>query len=161
MIRRSGLLLGLLFALFVAPAWAAKYSAAGLPTTDLTVRTAEGGEYQFHVEVARSASELAKGLMYRTGMPADTGMLFVFDSEAERSFWMKNTFIPLDIIFIKADGAIRTIHPSARQLSLEPLPSGGPVIAALELNGGTAVRLGIKPGDIVSSGDFLANKVAP
>lgn len=166
MIRRQGrfvLTLALLLALAVFPGClrAEDYAASGLPLTDVTVRTEDGKDYVFRAEVARTAEEMAKGLMFRTQMPAHEGMLFVFGSEAPRAFWMKNTFIPLDIIFINADGAIRTIHSSVPALSLEPRPSGGPVAAALELNGGTAARLGIRPGDFVYNQAFLGNKIAP
>lgn len=161
--RRLALLAFLLAGILAFPACtlAGGYSAEGLPLADVVIRTQEGRDHRFRVEVARSAPELAKGLMFRTGMPSDEGMLFLFGEEGERSFWMKNTYIPLDVMFIRADGTIHIIHHSARQLSLEPLLSNGPVAAALELNGGTAARLGIRVGDRLYNRDYFGNEVAP
>ncbi len=115
----------------------------------LTIQNHKGRKFRFEIEVARSPSEQAYGLMNRKSLPIDNGMLFIFPSEDERSFWMKNTLIPLDIIFIKADGTIHSIHESAIPHDLTPVLSKGPVMAALELNGGRTADLGIKAGDKV------------
>jgi uncharacterized membrane protein (UPF0127 family) len=102
-----------------------------------------GTAHAFRVEVARSADEQAQGLMFRTSLPADGGMLFPFPKPKIASFWMKNTLIPLDMIFVRADGSIDRIAENTIPESLEPVVSGGDVAAVLELAGGTAARLGL------------------
>jgi len=103
----------------------------------------------FDVEVALTPKQQIQGLMNRESMPEDAGMLFMFNKEAERGFWMKNTLIPLDIIFIKQDGRIHHIHSNAKPHDLTSIKSKGPVIAVLEINGGLSQELGIKVGDVI------------
>lgn len=130
-------------------------------TEDLTIRPKDGGtDHPFHVEIAATPDEMMRGLMFRQSMPEDHGMLFLFAQDAERNFWMKDTVIPLDIIFIRADGIIHHIHENAVPYDETPVSSNGPVRTVLELNGGTAARLGIKPGDTVLHASF-GNSVAP
>jgi len=117
------------------------------PSQSLSVVTSAGIRHNFNVELALTGAQQRKGLMNRTEMAADAGMLFFFGDEDERSFWMKNTLIPLDIIFIKKDGTILNIHENAVPHDLTSVKSEGPAAAALELNGGRAAELGIKPGD--------------
>ena len=105
------------------------------------------GSYQ--VEVAVDDEARAQGLMHRKNLPQNHGMLFIFPSVAENAFWMKNTLIPLDMIFINPDGTIWTIHPMAEPNSRKIIKSGGPVKAGLEINGGEAKKMGLKAGDIV------------
>lgn len=105
--------------------------------------------HKFEVEVARTEDEQAKGLMFRTSLPADGGMIFPFAQPRFASFWMKNTLIPLDMIFIRADGSIDRIAENTIPGSLEPVVSGGDVSAVLELAGGTATELGIDEDAIV------------
>jgi uncharacterized membrane protein (UPF0127 family) len=114
----------------------------------LTIRTSAGA-HDFRVELATTNDQQATGLMYRRKMAADAGMLFVYPSDAPVSMWMKNTFIPLDMFFIGSDGRITHIAERTVPQSIELIGSNGPVRAVLELNGGTASRLGIKPGDRV------------
>ncbi len=114
----------------------------------LAIETAKG-EQTFSVEVVRKEGERNRGLMFRHEMAADRGMLFDYDPPQEIAFWMKNTFIPLDIIFVGADGRIIRIAENTTPLSLERLPSGGAVRGVLEINGGLSAKLGIKPGDKV------------
>jgi uncharacterized membrane protein (UPF0127 family) len=90
---------------------------------------------------------MAQGLMFRRAMAADAGMLFEYDRVQPVQFWMKNTLIPLDMLFIGADGTVLDIHERAVPLSLDPIGSDKPVLGVLELNGGTVSRLGIKRGD--------------
>jgi len=104
---------------------------------------AAGATHKFNVEVARTKEEQTRGLMFRTSLPADGGMIFPFEKPRIASFWMKNTVIPLDMIFIRADGSIDRIAENTIPESLEPVVSGGEVSAVLELAGGTAARLGI------------------
>jgi uncharacterized protein len=106
-------------------------------------------QHRFTVEVARTPAEQAQGLMNRTSLPANCGMLFPFPKPKYASFWMKNTFIPLDMIFIRADGSIDRIAENTIPESLEPVVSGGEVAAVLELAGGTAARLGIDESAVV------------
>ena len=116
--------------------------AESAQTIPLTI-TVKDRTHRFNVEVARTDAEQDKGLMFRTSLPADGGMLFPFEKPRIGSFWMKNTLIPLDIIFIRADGSIDRIAENTIPESLEPVVSGGEVSAVLELAGGTAARLDI------------------
>ncbi len=123
---------------------AGRVSAADLER--LEVRTA-GGTRVFSVEVVDTDETRARGLMFRTEMAADRGMLFDFKREESVAFWMKNTYLPLDMIFVRADGRIRSIATDTTPLSEEPVSAGGPVRFVLEVNAGTTARLGIRPGD--------------
>jgi uncharacterized protein len=124
--------------------------AEAAQTSPLTIDTSKGGRH-FTVELATTPAQMELGLMYRQSLPADAGMLFVYPNEQTVAFWMKNTLIPLDMLFIGADGHIRRIAERTVPLSTTPISSVDPVRAVLEINGGTAERLGIKPGDAVHS----------
>jgi uncharacterized membrane protein (UPF0127 family) len=113
----------------------------------LTIHSATG-DHRFTVEVAASFAEQERGMMFRRSVAGDRGMIFPYDPPQEVGFWMKNTLIPLDMIFIRADGRIARIATAAPQ-SLDNVPSGEPVAAVLEIGGGRAAELGIKPGDRV------------
>ncbi|GJL84684.1 MAG: hypothetical protein DHS20C02_04590 [Micavibrio sp.] len=115
----------------------------------VTIHTSGGDTHRFNIELAVTPEEMAKGLMNRTELAPDAGMLFMFSNEAPRSFWMRNTLIPLDIIFIKADGKIHHIHPMALPLDETGVLSNGAARAVLEINGGKASELGIQAGDTV------------
>ena len=115
----------------------------------LSIRTAKI-TLKFRVEVARTADEQARGLMFRESLPDDGGMIFPMNPPRMASFWMKNTVIPLDMIFIRADGTIARIVGETVPHSLEPVDSGEPVAAVLELAGGKAAALGIADNDVVS-----------
>ncbi len=126
--------------------------AAALETfarSSLTVETSAGGRYRFDVELAETPAQQAQGLMFREKMAPDAGMLFIYDRPQPASFWMKNTLIPLDMIFIGTDGRIVNIHQNAVPQSLDSVNSAGPVKAILEVNGGMSARLGIRAGDRV------------
>ncbi len=125
-----------------------RHPQSGLPLVDLAV--ASGHKlHRFRVEVARSSAEQAQGLMFRTKLGADEGMLFPMQPPRGTAFWMKNTVIPLDIIFVGPDGRITNIAANAVPYSLEPLESAGLASAVIELVGGRAAELGIAPGDRV------------
>ena len=124
-------------------------SAAGLEQVPLTIRTAGGKVHDFTVEVAASPQEQETGLMNRPSLAPDRGMIFPHEPPRMASFWMKNTLIPLDIIFVRPDGTIVNIAENTVPLSLEPVPSLEPVGAVLELAGGRTAELGIKAGDKV------------
>lgn len=111
-------------------------------------------EIKFDVEMALTEPQREHGLMFRKALGAYEGMLFDFYREQQVSFWMKNTLIPLDMLFIAGDGTIRHIHANATPLSTDTIPSQYPVRAVLEINGGTAGLLGIKPGDKVKHAIF-------
>ena len=112
------------------------------------------GRHAFQVEIADNDATRERGLMDRRFMAADHGMLFEFDREAPVSFWMKNTYIPLDMLFIRGDGRIARIAENTEPLSERNIPSGAPVRAVLEVIGGTAKKLGIAPGDRVAGSIF-------
>ena len=114
----------------------------------LDVRWADGRE-SFAVEVADDANERAKGLMFRQEMPLSEGMLFVYDAPRRPSFWMKNTLIPLDMVFADATGTVTRVHANAVPGDLTPVDGGEDVMFVLELNGGLAARLGIAPGAVL------------
>lgn len=109
----------------------------------------QSGERAFNVEVVREEAQRNRGLMFRRQLSNDHGMLFDYDPPQVVGFWMKNTYISLDIIFIATDGRIMRIAPNTTPHSLESIPSGGPARGVLEINGGLAAKLGIKPGDRV------------
>lgn len=126
---------------------------SGLPTTQITIDTAHG-PVKFNVEVASDDASRAKGLMFRTELAPDAGMLFDFHKEGYRTFWMKNTPLPLDMIFIKGDGTISTIAENTIPYSEDAVPSSEPVRAVLEINGGRSRALGIEAGDKVHAKIF-------
>lgn len=133
----------ILFGLLAHPAL-----AETLATEPLVIETAGGVKHKFTVELALTPAQQARGLMFRERMDDDKGMLFPYDRPQQLSFWMKNTLIPLDIIYVAEGGRILNIA-HAKPLDLTPLYSEGAAIAALEINGGLAARLGIRPGDTV------------
>jgi uncharacterized membrane protein (UPF0127 family) len=114
----------------------------------LTIDSGRGAQ-TFNVELATTPDQMQVGLMFRQNLAPDAGMLFVYPSEQQVAFWMKNTVIPLDMLFIAGDGKIRRIVERTIPLSTAVIPSVDEVRAVLEVNGGTAARLGIKPGDVV------------
>lgn len=128
-----------LFLVFVPPA------ALAAP---VVLETA-AGEVSFQVELALTPDEQSLGLMNRRVLPEDAGMLFIYPRTGILGFWMKNTLIPLDIIFIGADDRIVYIHENAQPLSLKIISPGRPSYAVLEINGGLSRRKGIKAGDRV------------
>ena len=111
--------------------------------------TAGGKEFPIEIEVAELPQDKSLGLMFRTELAGDHGMLFPYDQSQDVSMWMHNTYIPLDMVFIRADGTVHRIESRAEPLSDRIINSGGPVKAVLELPAGTSERLGLKPGDHV------------
>jgi len=120
--------------------------AAGMGT--LVLKT-ESGDHSFTIEVASTNQERALGLMFRRSLPENGGMLFLYDRPQPAAMWMKNTLIPLDMVFISADGTVHRIEQNAEPHSTALIPSEGPVVAVLELNGGEAAKIGLKRGDKV------------
>ena len=123
-------------------------SAAGLQQVPLTIRSGSA-VHRFTVEVARTPAEQQTGLMNRQSLAPDRGMIFPYDTPQQAAFWMKDTLIPLDMIFLRADGSIVRIAANTVPLSLEPVPSGEPVAAVLEIAGGRSAELGLRAGDKV------------
>jgi uncharacterized protein len=139
--RRTGALAVVAAALLPAAAWA---EAACAPSR-LDLRFGEGRE-SFAVEVADDPAERSQGLMFRTELPAASGMLFVYDSPRPVSFWMKNTLIPLDMVFADATGTVTRVHEGAVPGDLNPIDGGPGVQFVLEINAGLAAKLSLAPG---------------
>ena len=135
--------------------WATQGGAYAADLQTLEIATA-GGPHSFSVELANTRAAVDRGLMYRKSLPDGQGMLFDFGSEQRIEMWMENTFIPLDMIFIGADGRIRRIAENTKPLSRRLISSGGRIRAVLEINAGTARKLGIAQGDVVSHPIFAA-----
>lgn len=132
-----------------APAPAASvHPVSGLAVIPLTV-TSDDERIAFSVEVADTPEAQARGLMFRTELGDNEGMIFPYDGTRAQSFWMKNTPLPLDIIYIGPDRRISNIAAETEPYSLDPVYSVGPVLGVLELRGGRAAELGIEPGDLV------------
>lgn len=125
----------------------AQQGLASFPRDSLVLHTADGTERALDVELAVSREQQAQGLMYRQSLAADAGMLFIYRPAREVSMWMRNTVIPLDMLFIAEDGEIVKIVERAVPFSLTTISSDRRVRAVLEINGGMVNRLGIRPGD--------------
>ena len=119
----------------------------GLSQVPLTITSANGA-HRFTVDVAASPQQQETGLMFVKSLAPDRGMIFPYDPPQPVAFWMRNTLIPLDMIFIRADGTIARIA-TAKALDETPVPSGEPVAAVLEIAAGRSAELGIRPGDRV------------
>ncbi len=131
-----------------------------VPTLDAKMRretlrlATAAGEHVIDVEVAETPEEKAVGLMFRRSVPDRTGMLFPYETSQEVTMWMRNTYVPLDMVFIRADGVVHRIEARTEPLSERIVASRGPVTAVLELAGGAAERLGLRPGDRVRHAHF-------
>lgn len=123
---------------------------SGLPVEKVVVHMKNGDSHAFDLEVAQRPIDLEIGLMYRRQMDPDHGMLFEMGTDPQVTrFWMKNTYLPLDMLFVDKHGKIVTLHANAVPLSTTGISSEKPVTAVIEINGGRAAALGIKPGDTV------------
>lgn len=125
-----------------------------LPKEKLVIVTSDGKSHDFMVEMAVTPAQQETGLMFRTSVPADGGMLFDWGAIRDSAMWMKNTLVPLDMLFINPDGSVRHIAEDTTPQSQAIIPSGGRVRATLELAAGTAARLHIKVGDKVEAKVF-------
>jgi len=135
-------------AVLVSGSWAQSSGNVSFQHAELAIESG-GKRIPFKVEIADTDERRALGLMYRTSLPADAGMLFDFKHDQDVAMWMRNTRIPLDMLFIDRTGRIVNIAERAVPFSEATISSAAPVLAVLELNGGTAARLGLKPGDRV------------
>ena len=121
-------------------------AAAKCSDTSVTLR-GDWGQARFSVEIADDAGERAQGLMHRTSLAGSAGMLFIYEEPQPLSFWMRNTLIPLDLLFIDSHGVVQHIHHNAIPLDESPLEGGSDaLLAVLEINGGLSARMGITPG---------------
>lgn len=123
-------------------------AARALDPGELVIET-PGGSHRFTIELAATPGERSRGLMYRQHMQADHGMLFDFQTEQPVAFWMKNTPLPLDMLFIDGNGTVLQIAADTEPYSETPIPSEQPIRAVLEVNAGVARKLGIAPGAMV------------
>jgi len=128
--------------------FAAEAQLQRFATSELTIVSATG-PHRFTVEVAQTPAQMEQGLMFRRAMASDAGMLFDYKTPTVATMWMRNTFIPLDMLFVDAQGRVVNIRERAVPQSLDVIAAAAPVRAVIELNGGTAARLGIAPGDQV------------
>ena len=128
---------------------ASAQSAGAQMKREPVVIVTQNGEVTIDAEMAESPEQQSQGLMFRKSMPERAGMLFPYSGSREITMWMKNTVIPLDMVFIRADGVIHRIEVMTQPFSEETIGSNGDVTAVLELNGGAAARLGINVGDQV------------
>jgi uncharacterized membrane protein (UPF0127 family) len=139
--------LSIIAALLAGLLAAATSQAADRNVLEIASKT---GVHVFSVEIADNDAERAKGLMFRKELPEGQGMLFDFHTDQDVTFWMENTYIPLDMIFIRGNGTILRIAENTTPMSTKQVPSGGPVRAVLEVIAGTARKMGIAPGDRVA-----------
>ena len=139
-----------LLALAPAIACASKKGAdSTVPRPRVVVETSSGARHPVDVELARTEPERRKGLMDRSSLPAEAGMLFIFDESSVQSFWMKNTLIPLDMLFVSDDGHVVGIVERAEPLTETPRSVGRPSRYVLEVNGGWCAAHGVRAGDRV------------
>lgn len=150
--RLAALTCGL--ALLALPLW------ADCADDRLTI-SGDFGQATFTVDVADDPQERAQGLMFVEQMPTFTGMLFVYERPQSVSFWMKNTLIPLDMIFAAPDGEVLRIHENAIPGDLTPIPGGEGVQMVLEVNGGLSARLGLQTGDVLQHPSFGPEAILP
>jgi len=137
----------------VALRGAARAQLAAFTKSKLVIETAKG-KFPFDIELALTPPQMEQGLMFRRAMAADAGMLFDYVEPQRMAMWMKNTLIPLDMLFIGKNGTVVDFHERAVPQSLDTIETKVPARAVLELNGGTVARLGIKLGDIVHHAFF-------
>lgn len=133
------------------PAAQTPASAAAQDTIEIVTSS---GVHAFSVELATNDAERARGLMFRKSLPDGHGMLFDFQTDQQVQFWMRNTYVPLDMIFIRGDGRVLNVAQNATPLSDALIPSGGPVRGVLEVIAGTARKYHIAPGDRVTGSFF-------
>ena len=145
-LRRSPATIVRLAGLFLAVIVAALPLAACSDDGHGVLHTGKG-DFSFSLEVVDTPASREKGLMFRQSLAPDAGMLFDFKTEQPTTFWMQNTFIPLDMVFIAADGTVKTVHVNARPMDTTPIPSQAPVRFVLEIAGGRSAEIGLKPGD--------------
>ncbi|NNF76935.1 MAG: DUF192 domain-containing protein [Rhizobiales bacterium] len=138
----------ILFLALIAFGQPAVSKASDMPRGTVTIETSSG-QHKFTVERAETQEHQSRGLMHRRHMKADHGMLFTWPNERNVSMWMANTILPLDMVFIKKNGKVHRVHKNTIPFSQTIIEAGAPVLRVLELNAGTADKIGLKPGDTV------------
>ncbi|MGO4909671.1 DUF192 domain-containing protein [Pseudorhodobacter sp. W20_MBD10_FR17] len=151
--NRLGCILGLLLA-SPAAVW------AGCAPDQVEIRLTNGGMARFSVEVADDPAERAKGLMFREEMASSAGMVFFYERPQHAVFWMKNTLIPLDMIFADSTGLVKHVHANAIPHDETGIDGGTDILAILEINGGLAKKLGITAGSVMRHPDFKQNSAS-
>ena len=146
--------LAVVLATFAMPVWAACVD-------DRIIVSGEFGQATFDIEIADDFAERGQGLMFVEELPTMSGMLFIYERPQSVSFWMKNTLIPLDMIFVSPQGEILRIHENAIPGDLTPIPGGDGVQMVLEVNGGLSSRLGIDVGDVMQHPSFGPDPILP
>ncbi|GGE41852.1 DUF192 domain-containing protein [Actibacterium pelagium] len=146
--KRVGSIFGQLAFLFPLIAGLSTPAFAGCSPSVVTIK-GDFGKARFNIEVADDEDERAQGLMFRESLPNAAGMLFVYESPRSVAFWMRNTLIPLDMLFVDSTGTIARIHENAIPLDETPIPGGDNILAVLEINGGLSRRLGLEVGDVL------------
>jgi len=141
-------------ALFITVAVLVAARAVAECSPDSIALRGEWGQARFNVEVADDPQERAQGLMNREFLAGSSGMLFIYPGPQNVSFWMKNTLIPLDMVFVDETGIVRGVHENAIPLDLTPINGGTDIFGVLEINGGLAKALGISIGTIVQHPSF-------
>ena len=127
----------------------APFASGHAEGTGTLVLKTDRGDHAYTVEIAEDPGEKARGLMFRRDLPKDRGMIFLYDPPQPTSMWMRNTAIPLDMIFITEQGTVLRIEANTEPFSTDIINSGGETVAVLELNAGEAAKVGLKPGDRV------------
>jgi uncharacterized protein len=155
--QHAGRRVGVLISLLLLAMCSFSTSADAMRREDMKLHTAKGVKV-VSVEITETQDEKMKGLMFRSSLPDDQGMIFAYDPPREITMWMRNTYIPLDMVFIRPDGVIHRIEAWTRPLSEEIIASKGDVAACLELAGGAAERMGLKAGDRVEHPMFGVRK---
>ncbi len=140
--------------------WAGAASAQAACREDTVWLKGDWGSARFGVKVADDAEERAQGLMFVEKMASGTGMLFVYPDPQTTAFWMKNTLIPLDMVFADASGVVQRVHSNAVPGDLTPIPGGDDIQYVLEINGGLAKSLGIAPGSVLQHPQIAQDKAA-
>ncbi|WP_255010933.1 DUF192 domain-containing protein [Roseovarius sp. M141] len=154
-----------LIATIAVVAWASGWAVAAASAEpacrdDQVQLRGDWGQARFTIELADDEAERAQGLMHRESMPQGAGMLFVYPEARTVGFWMKNTLIPLDMIFLDATGTVARVHSNAMPGDLTPIMGGADIKAVLEINGGLAQRMGIVPGTQLRHPSFAAGRAA-
>lgn len=157
-VQRFGRIVSLCVALLAASAIAATAGNDPACRDDRVDLRGDWGRASFSIELADTAKERAQGLMFRDTLPRGAGMLFVYDQPTTAAFWMKNTYIPLDIIFVDETGTVTSVHVNAKPLDLTPIAGGDRVFSVLEINAGLARDYGITAGTQLRHEIFSANQ---
>ncbi len=151
---RLRILTGLLLLLAVISTPLARLRAGDASILERIVVVTDSGEHVLEVEIADADATRARGLMFRRSLAPNRGMLFLYEAEQMITMWMRNTYISLDMVFIRADGRVNSTVLGAEPFSEEIIASGGPTMAVLEIAAGGAVRLGLKTGDLIHHRHF-------